>query len=131
MPGNNYNPIPHDHDAFLKKASRRKGFAKAYDDLEGEYSLAYALLSARVHAGLTQEQVAECMGTTKSAISRLESPGKHSPSVSTLERYAEAVGCTITIQFVPSARHSMVSREPCGSYRSGRRRKSVPATRKR
>jgi transcriptional regulator with XRE-family HTH domain len=43
------------------------------------------------------------MGTTKSAISRLESAGKHTPSVGTLQRYAKAVGCEIKIELVPKA----------------------------
>lgn len=40
------------------------------------------------------------MGTTKSAISRLESAGKHAPSLATLKRYAEAVGCKLEIKLV-------------------------------
>ena len=38
------------------------------------------------------DAVAERMGTTKSAISRLESASKHTPSLATLKRYAEAAG---------------------------------------
>ncbi|HET8940706.1 MAG TPA: helix-turn-helix transcriptional regulator [Rudaea sp.] len=42
------------------------------------------------------------MGTTKSAISRLESAGKkHAPSVATLQRYAQAVGCDLQVKLVP------------------------------
>ena len=41
------------------------------------------MLKARARAGLTQDAVAERMGTTKSAISRLESAGKHAPSLAT------------------------------------------------
>jgi len=62
------------------------------------------MLAARTRAGLTQEAVAARMGTTKSAISRLESAGKHAPSVASLKRYAEAVGCTLKIELVPSDR---------------------------
>jgi transcriptional regulator with XRE-family HTH domain len=59
------------------------------------------LLKARTKAGLTQDAVAERMGTTKSAVSRLESAGKHAPSLSTLKRYAEAVGCELRVKLVP------------------------------
>jgi DNA-binding XRE family transcriptional regulator len=99
-----YIPIPHDHEAFLAKALERKGFNEAYDDLEDEYLLVRELLGARMRAGLTQEEVAEAMGTTKSAVSRLEAAGKHSPSVSTLKKYAQAVGCDVEIRLV-SAPH--------------------------
>ena len=45
--------------------------------------------------------VAERMGTTKSAISRLESAGRHAPSLATLKRYALAVGCDLQVKLVP------------------------------
>jgi DNA-binding XRE family transcriptional regulator len=99
-----HQPIAHDHDAFLKKARKRQGFAEAYEDLADEYSLARQLLTARSRAGLTQEEVAKSMGTTKSAVSRLEAAGKHSPSVATLKKYAEAVGCEIEIRLLPVSR---------------------------
>ena len=41
------------------------------------------------------------MGTAKSTVSRLESAGKHAPSLTSLKKYAEAVGCDVEIRFVP------------------------------
>jgi len=96
-----YAPIKHDHQAFLAKARARKGFTEAYDALELEYRVAGQLLKARARAGLTQDAVAERMGTTKSAISRLEAAGKHTPSLATLQRYARAVGCDLQVKLVP------------------------------
>ncbi len=96
-----YKPVPHNHKEFLAKASARKGFAKAYNALELEYQVAGQMLKARSRAGLTQDAVAERMGTTKSAISRLESAGKHAPSLATLKRYALAVGCELQVKLVP------------------------------
>jgi DNA-binding XRE family transcriptional regulator len=96
-----HDPIRHDHETFLAKARLRKGFSEAYDALDLEYQVADQLLKARARAGLTQDAVAERMGTTKSAISRLESAGKHAPSLSTLRRYAQAVGCDIQVKLVP------------------------------
>jgi DNA-binding XRE family transcriptional regulator len=96
-----YKPVPHDHKAFLAKTRARKGFDAAYDALELEYQVASQMLRARSRAGLTQDAVAERMGTTKSAISRLESAGKHAPSLATLKRYARAVGCELQVKLVP------------------------------
>ena len=97
-----YKPVTHDHQAFLARASKRKGFAEAYDALDLEYRLASQMLKARSRAGLTQDAVAERMDTTKSAISRLESAGKkHAPSIATLQRYAQAVGCELQVKLVP------------------------------
>ena len=95
-----YRPVPHDHDAFIARAMKRKGFADAYERNAAEYRLVGELLAARAKAGLTQEQVASSMGTTKSAVSRLEAAGGHSPSFSTLQRYARAVGCEVEIRLV-------------------------------
>ena len=96
-----YQPVAHDHQAFLARARARKGFAEAYDALELEYQVAGQMLKARARAGLTQDAVAERMGTTKSAVSRLEGVGKHAPSLSTLKRYASAVGCELEVRLVP------------------------------
>jgi ribosome-binding protein aMBF1 (putative translation factor) len=107
-----FQPVRHDHKALLEKASKRRGFNEAYEALELEYALAHAMLAARTRAGLTQEGVAARMGTTKSAISRLESAGKHAPSVASLKRYAEAVGCTLKIELIPTNRKSRKSTKP-------------------
>ncbi len=96
-----YQPIAHDHTAFLDNAMKREGFKKAYEDLEEVYALAKEMLAARARVGLSQEAVAEIMGTTKSAISRLEAAGKHALSLTTLKKYAHAVGCHLGIKFVP------------------------------
>lgn len=98
-----YKPVPHDHEAFLKKALKRKKFRKAYEGLKEEYTLIREMLGARSRFGLTQEAVAELMGTTKSAVSRLESAGKHVPSLTTLKKYAQAVGCRLEIKLVPNS----------------------------
>ena len=121
-----YKPVLHDHEAFLKKALKRKGFRIAYDDLKEEYTLTHEMLGARSRFGLTQEAVAELMGTTKSAVSRLESAGKHVPSLTTLKKYAQAVGCRLEIKLVPNSRLSKgsartaKSRRPVSSASGGR-----------
>ena len=103
MADREYRPVAHDHDKFLARAMKRKGFARAYAESADEYELVRELLAARAKAGLTQEQVAESMGTTKSAVSRLEAVGRLSPSVSTLKKYARAVGCEVEIRLVPAS----------------------------
>lgn len=96
-----YTPVRHEHAVFIAKARKRTGFTEAYDELALEYALASQMLKARAKAGLTQDAVAERMGTTKSAISRLESAGRHAPSLATLKRYAMAVGCDLQVKLVP------------------------------
>ena len=95
-----YQAVRRNHKKFLERASQREGFKEACDSLAVEYVLASQMLKARTKAGLTQEAVAVLMGTKKSAISRLESAGKHAPSLATLKRYPEAVGCKLEIKLV-------------------------------
>ena len=96
-----FKPVPHNHTEFIARARLQPGFGQAYDDLELEYAVASQMLGARTKAGLTQDAVAERMGTTKSAISRLESAGRHTPSLATLKKYAAAVGCDLQVKLVP------------------------------
>ncbi len=72
----------------------------AYDALEGEFALASALIDARSRADMTQEEVAQAMGTTQTVIARLES-GRRMPSTRTLERFAKATGMRLRISFEP------------------------------
>ena len=96
-----HTPVAHDHTAFLARARTRQGFAQAYDARAPEYEMIGQLLAARTRAGLTQDAVALRMGTTKSAVSRLEGAGKHTPSLATLRKYAQAVGCELEVRLVP------------------------------
>jgi len=68
-----------------------------------EFAILDEILAARRAAGLTQSQVAERMGTKAPAIARLESAlasGKHSPSLSTLRKYAAALGKRVEVHLV-------------------------------
>lgn len=91
------------HDELKKHALNKPGVKAEYDALGPEFYLLRQMLEARNAAGLTQAEVAERMGTKAPAIARLESAlstGSHSPSMDTLKRYAEAVGCHIQIKLV-------------------------------
>jgi len=77
-------------------------YARAFADLEGEYAIAAALIAARSHAGLTQAELASRMGTTQSAVARMEG-GKVRPSTTTLEKVARATGTRLRLSFEPNA----------------------------
>ena len=61
-------------------------------------AVARLLIQFRMQHNLTQEQLAQRMGTSAPAISRLES-GTHVPSLTTLSRLAEAAGERLVIGF--------------------------------
>jgi transcriptional regulator with XRE-family HTH domain len=88
---------------IAKRWMKEPGFRDGYDALEEEFSLASILIAARTGARLTQAELAERMGTSQSAIARLES-GRSKPSLSTLRRYAKATGARLKIALEPKSR---------------------------
>ncbi len=73
-------------------------YVREYEALEEEFALARALIEARANAGLTQEEVAQRMGTTQSVVARLEG-GRSKPSTSTLAKFAKATGTRLRVSF--------------------------------
>ncbi len=71
-------------------------FWKAYDERFETFKLGILLRQARIDAGMTQEQIAKELETTKSVISRMEN---HATDIrlSTLEKFAKAVGRRIHV----------------------------------
>ena len=72
-------------------------FAESFERGYDAFRLGMHLQLAREDAGMTQEQVAERMGTKKSAISRIEN-NAGDLRLSTLQRYAEAVGRRLILE---------------------------------
>ena len=73
-----------------------------YEGLAEEFTLADAMIDARARHSLTQQQIAERMGTSQAAVARIES-GRGNPSLKTLQRYADATGSRLRIVFEQSS----------------------------
>ena len=100
------------HDEIVQTWMQDPAFVREYDALEEEFALVDELLRARKEAGLTQAEVAERMATQPSVVARLEAGGgrqRHSPSIATLQKYAEAVGCRLEIKMVRIAQPHSIS----------------------
>jgi ribosome-binding protein aMBF1 (putative translation factor) len=84
-----------------KRTTRDTEFAQSYESGYADFKIGVILRQARESAGLTQEEVAFKLQTKKSAISRIEN---HADDVrlSTLRRYADAVGANLQIKLVQS-----------------------------
>lgn len=65
-------------------------------DAEEYFRLLRSLASSRKDSRIRQKDAALAMGTTQSAVSELEG-GRTDPQVSTLMRYARAVGCRVRL----------------------------------
>ena len=80
---------------FREMAQRRSADEQAARMAEERGRLVRELAGRRQAAGLSQTEVAARMGTSQSAVARLES-GTADVRASTLERYAAAVGGELT-----------------------------------
>lgn len=83
-----------------KKWMEDPEYRAEYYALKPTFELTMHLIEARLNAGLTQDQIAERMGTTQSAVARLEGWSSN-PSVNTLRKYAKATGTRLRISFEP------------------------------
>jgi ribosome-binding protein aMBF1 (putative translation factor) len=98
-------PVP---PGFREMASRHRRMEESRLRMIGE------LAAERRAAGLSQTEIAARMGTSQSAVARLES-GASDVRASTLERYAAAVGFDIAwtgTLIPPSGTHSPAGLEP-------------------
>jgi len=85
-------------DAYRRKALKDPAIKAEYDRLAPEFRIARAIIEARKTAKLTQGDLATRMGTTQSAIARMES-GRQMPSTKTLMKVAEATGTELLVGF--------------------------------
>jgi DNA-binding XRE family transcriptional regulator len=85
------NPVR--FDDWLDKQLQDPGFRQAWDELEPAYQVA----RLRILRGLTQQQVADLVGTRQPSIARLES-GKSSPNLAFLKRVVEALNGRLTVR---------------------------------
>ena len=108
---------------FKRRAFTRPAVKAAYERLAEEFAFLDEVLKARAESGLTQAEVAERVGTTQSAIARLESAAPtHSPSIATLQKYAKALGYRVEVRLVKERRLTRRStRTPAGGAARSRR----------
>jgi ribosome-binding protein aMBF1 (putative translation factor) len=88
-----------DFRVWEKQMLKNPKFKEEYDKLQPEFAIIGAVIEARIKNDMTQKQLAEKMGTTQSAISRLEK-GNISPTVSFLQKLAEATDSRLDIRFL-------------------------------
>jgi predicted transcriptional regulator len=75
--------------------ARRRGYERAGRAIR----VAFEIRALREKKGLSQRELAERVGTTQSAIARLEA-GNVSPSLPTLDKIADALGAEVSLRIV-------------------------------
>ena len=83
-----------DTKTTLEKIRNSPGYVETAAEFDHEYEVARAMEKARRQAKLTQSQIAERMGTTQSAVSRMAASNV---TIGSLARYFEACGAKLKI----------------------------------
>ncbi|MCX6790690.1 MAG: helix-turn-helix transcriptional regulator [Candidatus Gribaldobacteria bacterium] len=87
------------YQQFKKKLLKDKKIKKAYDELGTEFSLIETVIEKRLEKGLSQQKLAQMIGTKQSAISRFEASG-YNPTIAFLQKIAFAMGLNVKISLI-------------------------------
>jgi transcriptional regulator with XRE-family HTH domain len=90
-------------DKMLQQQMKDSGFREAWEESEEEYQLSRMVIRARLERGMTQSDLARAAGMDQRVISRVET-GQTLPTMRTLSKIADGLGCGVVIKFVPKER---------------------------
>jgi HTH-type transcriptional regulator / antitoxin HipB len=109
--------------AELKEERARKPAVRvSYERARGAYRLAERVRVLREARGISQGELAQRMGTTQSAVARLEAGGTY-PNFLTLERVGHALRAELVVEFKdasPAPRKSLIRGARTGVVRAVR-----------
>jgi predicted XRE-type DNA-binding protein len=86
------------HRRYIKNSKKRKESLRRE---RGNIGIAEQVYNLRTRANLSQEELANLVGTTQSAISRLEDADYEGHSLTMLRKIAAALNQHVEVQFVP------------------------------
>lgn len=89
------------YDHYIAGDPKRE---EEYEEEVINAEIARKIHDLRTKAGLTQQELADRVGTSKSAICRLEDADYEGHSLSMLKRIAEALDKRVEIRFLPAKR---------------------------
>jgi ribosome-binding protein aMBF1 (putative translation factor) len=93
------SPIGRSHRESMRRRARDPEYRAQLERLAPYETLARIVIRRRGQMGLSQAELARRMGTSHSAISRIES-GRHPTTVQTLRRLAAALQTHLVVGFV-------------------------------
>jgi len=108
-------------DRYLEKKRQDPEYRRRFAEAERAWDVAVQLAALRQSRGLTQQQVAEMLGTRQQAIARLEDPLYTGHSLSMVRKYAEALGAVVDVTLIPT--------EQAVGYQQQRGAKPLPTRR--
>ena len=86
-------------DDLLAENLKDAEFKKEYEALEEEFDVAKQIIHLRLHAGMTQKELARQAHTSQAAISRLESGTYRNVSLAFLRRVGAVLGVKPRVSF--------------------------------
>jgi DNA-binding XRE family transcriptional regulator len=89
---------PTNFDRYLDEQLKDPAFAARFKEAGEAWDVAMQLATLRKESGLSQKELARCVGTSQQQISRLESPSYEGHSLSMLRRVAEVLGASVRVQ---------------------------------
>jgi ribosome-binding protein aMBF1 (putative translation factor) len=97
------HPAPSPIGSTAEEASRRRAdrspeYRKQREERAPFREIAWLLIKYRMDAGLSQQELADLVGTSYSQISRVES-GRHRTNLETLQRIATALNRNLVLGF--------------------------------
>jgi len=88
------------HKELHREWMKDPQYRREYERLEPEFQIAQAIIEARVKKKITQTELARKANTGQAVISRLENMNSK-PSISLIQKVADALGLKIKIQLLP------------------------------
>jgi len=89
---------------FEEMKARDPAYRKEYEGQAPYFEMMKSLIEARLQREMTQQDLSDLTKIDRANINRIER-GKANPSLKTLFRLAEALDCTLRIEFVPKDSH--------------------------
>ena len=86
---------------YIAQQMQKPGFKKAWHELDAEFELLESMLALRERAGMSQQRLAEKIGTQQPALSRLERGGFKKASLETLSKIADALDARLVVRLEP------------------------------
>ena len=86
---------------YKAQQMKKPGFKKAWQELDAEFEVLESMLKLRERAGMTQQRLAEKIGTKQPALSRLERGGFKKASMETLSKIADALDARLVVRLEP------------------------------
>ncbi|MBC8458468.1 MAG: helix-turn-helix transcriptional regulator [Deltaproteobacteria bacterium] len=87
---------------YRRKLLRNPKVKEEYEKRQTERMLTHSIIEQRIRRNMTQEQLAQRVGTTRAVIARIENPAYGKASINMLKSIADALNCQLVVKLEPN-----------------------------